>query len=199
MLNVIWSVLIVVSVIYGIATGRGAEVGNAFFDGASSCVSFIIKTGSVMVMWQAMLNIAEKGGLSKKLADLLAPVICRLFDNVRKGSRSAMLIANNVTANMLGLSNAATPMGMEAMKELSKKSLHGTATDDMCLLAVINSASLQLIPSTLIAMRSANQSASPGEITVPIWIVSALTVTFAVIMAKAMQKAVPGSKGGTRK
>lgn len=191
LLNIIWTFLIVVSVIYGIATGKSAEVSNAFFDGAASCASFVIQTGSVMIMWQAMLSIADKSGLSKKLADLLSPVICKLFTGVKKGSRSARLIANNITANMLGLSNAATPMGMEAMKELSKKSSYQTATDDMCLLAVINSASLQLIPSTLIAMRSASQSVSPGEITVPIWIVSASTVIFAVIMAKVMQKKLP--------
>ncbi len=198
MLNIVWTLLIVVSVLYGFATGRAPEVGNAFFEGAGGCINFILKTGTIMVLWQAVLNVADAGGLSKKLADLFSPVICKIFKGVKKGSKSALLIANNITANMLGLSNAATPMGMAAMKELSKKSRHSIATDDMCLLAVINSASLQLVPSTLIAMRASAQSTSPAGITVPIWIVSSLTVIFAIIMAKTMENFSfdPGLKGG---
>lgn len=188
MLNIIWVSIILLSSVYALATGRAAELGNAFFDGAEGCVSFILKIGAFMVMWQGVLTVAEKSGLSKKLANLMSPVICFLFKGVKKGSREIGLIANNITANILGLSNAATPLGMSAMKELSKKSKNSTATNDMCLLAVINSASLQLVPSTLIAMRSSFCSVSPGEITVPIWIVSSLTVIFAITSAKIMEK-----------
>ena len=85
---------------------------------------------------------------------------------------------------MLGLSNAATPLGISAMKKLSEKSRLGTATDDMCLLAVINSASLQLVPTTLIALRTQYGSVNPSGIIIPVWIVSFLTVVFAVSMAK---------------
>ncbi len=188
MLNIVWVSIIIVSSVYGILSGRAAEVGNAFFEGAESCVSFILKIGAFMIMWQGILCIAQKSGLSKKLADFMSPVICRLFKGVKKDSRELGLIANNITANMLGLSNAATPLGISAMKELSKKSRNHTATDDMCLFAVINSASLQLVPSTLIAMRSMYPVSSPGDITMPIWIVSSLTVIFAIIFTKIMER-----------
>ena len=188
MLNVIWVVLICTSCVYGFLTGRATEVGRSFFSGAENCVSFMLKTGSFMIMWQGILSVAQESGLSDKMAGLLSPVISKVFTGVKKGSHAAKLISNNITANMLGLSNAATPSGMEAMRELSKKSRSFVATDDMCMLSVINSASLQLIPSTLIAMRSTYQSTSPSEITVPIWIVSSLTVIFAVCMAKTMAK-----------
>lgn len=188
MLNVVWVVLILVSCLYGFATGRAAELGEAFFAGAEGCISFILKIGSFMILWQGILFVAEKSGLSKKIACILSPVISFIFKDVKKGSRAESLISNNVTANMLGLSNAATPIGMEAMRELSKKSPCSVATDDMCLLAVINSASLQLVPSTLIAIRSGLGSSSPAEITIPVWIVSSITVAFGICLAKLFEK-----------
>lgn len=188
MLNYIWIGLIVVSCIYGFCSGKGAEINTAFLDGAQSCVEFIMKIGSFMIMWQGILTVAEKSGILKKLSRILAPVISFIFGEVKKGSRAAKLISSNITANVFGLSNAATPLGIEAMKELSKKSRDYTATNDMCLLAIINSASLQLVPSTLIAIRTTYHSSSPAEITIPIWIVSALTVIFAVFIAKTMAK-----------
>jgi len=188
MLNIVWVSLIIVSSVYGIVSGNGKELGEAFFSGAENSVSFVLKTGAFMVMWQGVLSVADKSGLSQKIAALLSPVISFVFEGVKKGSRAARLISNNLTANMLGLSNAATPLGMEAMKELSKKSHNGIATNDMCLLAIINSASLQLVPSTLIAMRTSYGSTDPSGIIVPIWIVSSLTVIFAVCMAKLMSR-----------
>lgn len=188
MLNYIWICLISVSCIYGFATGRGNYITDAFFSSSENCINFMFKTGSFMIMWQGILTIAEKSGLSKKLAAFFAPVITLLFKGVKKDSKEARLISNNITANILGLSNAATPLGIEAMKELSKKSFGGVATNNMCLLAILNSASLQLIPSTLIAIRSGYMSSSPAEITVPIWIVSSLTVIFAVCSAKIAEK-----------
>lgn len=188
MLNYIWICLICISCIFGFATGKGADITNAFFSSSENCINFMLKTGSFMIMWQGILNIAEKSGLSKKLAGVFSPIITFLFKGVKKGSKEARLISNNITANILGLSNAATPLGIEAMKELSKKSHNSTATNNMCLLAVLNSASLQLIPSTLIAMRSGYMSSSPADITVPVWIVSSLTAVFAVCSAKLMEK-----------
>lgn len=188
MLNIIWISLILLSCVYALFTGRLHLVSSAFFEGAENSVNFLLKTGSFMLLWQGCLGIAHKSGLSQKISLLLSPVISKLFTSVKKGDKASQLISSNITANVLGLSNAATPLGMEAMKELSKKSSQAVATDDMCLLAIINSASLQLIPSTLIAMRNTYMSSSPGEITVPIWITSTLTLIFAVCLAKIASK-----------
>lgn len=192
MLGIIWLFIIVFSCVFGFVSGNVNALSEAFFSGAQGCISFILKIGSFMILWQGILNVAQKSGISQKIAKLLSAPIAILFKGVKKNSKAAELIANNVTANILGLSNAATPSGMEAMKELSKNSKNSVATDDMCLFAVINSASLQIIPSTLIAMRQSFESASPGEIIVPVWIVSSLTLIFAISMAKLF------SKGGKR-
>ncbi len=188
MLGIIWLFIIILSCGYGVFSGNTAGIGEAFFSGAEGCVSFILKTGSIMVLWQGVLNVAHKSGISQSIAKLLGTPIAFLFREVKKESKEAQLIANNITANILGLSNAATPSGMEAMKELSKKSKNLVATDDMCLFAVLNTASLQLIPSTLIAIRQSYGSQAPGEIIVPVWIASSLTVIFAIIMAKLFSK-----------
>lgn len=192
MLGIIWLFIIVFSCVFGFVSGNVNALSEAFFSGAQGCISFILKIGSFMILWQGILNVAQKSGISQKIAKLLSAPIAILFKGVKKNSKAAELIANNVTANILGLSNAATPSGMEAMRELSKNSKNSVATDDMCLFAVINSASLQIIPSTLIAMRQSFESASPGEIIVPVWIVSSLTLIFAISMAKLF------SKGGKR-
>lgn len=188
MLGIIWLFIIVFSCVFGFVSGNVNALSEAFFSGAQGCISFILKIGSFMILWQGILNVAQKSGISQKIAKLLSAPIAILFKGVKKNSKAAELIANNVTANILGLSNAATPSGMEAMRELSKNSKNSVATDDMCLFAVINSASLQIIPSTLIAMRQSFESASPGEIIVPVWIVSSLTLIFAISMAKIFQK-----------
>ena len=188
MLGIIWLFIIVFSCVFGFVSGNVNALSEAFFSGAQGCISFILKIGSFMILWQGILNVAQKSGISQKIAKLLSAPISILFKGVKKNSKAAELIANNVTANILGLSNAATPSGMEAMRELSKNSKNSVATDDMCLFAVINSASLQIIPSTLIAMRQSFESASPGEIIVPVWIVSSLTLIFAISMAKLFSK-----------
>ena len=188
MLGIIWVFIILISCLYAFFAGNIAFVNEAFFAGASGCVEFVLKVGAFMVLWQGVLNVAQKSGLSQKLSKLLGPVISFLFKDVKKESTEANLIANNISANMLGLSNAATPSGMEAMKELSKKSKNGVATDDMCLLAVLNTASMQLVPSTLVAMRISYGSQNAGEILVPVWIVSFLTLVFAVCLCKFFSK-----------
>lgn len=188
MLGIIWVIIIISSCVFSFVSGNGKALGEAFFSGAEGCISFILKIGSFMLLWQGILNVAQKSGISQKMATILGTPISFLFKGVKKKSPEAELIANNITANILGLSNAATPSGMEAMRELSKRANNSVATDDMCLFAVINSASLQLLPSTLIAMRQSFGSASPGEIIVPVWLVSSLTLLFAICMAKLFSK-----------
>ena len=170
MLNIIWIAIIVASVVYALFSGNAQQVSNALFDGASECIEFTLKIGSFMIMWAGFMNIAEKSGLTKGVAKGLSGFISKVFKGVRKGSREETLIATNISANMLGLSNAATPVGIEAMNELSKKSDGKNATNDMCMFAVINSASIQLIPSTLIAMRTSREQTLQNALIVLSWI-----------------------------
>lgn len=188
MLNIVWITILVSSFAYSFIAGTTAEISNAIFESCSGCVSFILKTGAIMVMWSGFMNVASESRLTDKLSKLMSPLISFVFKGVSRGSEEEKLISTNLSANMLGLSNAATPLGIAAMKKLSEKSKNGIATNNMCMLAVINCASLQLVPSTLIALRSAEGSAAPADITVPIWIASSITVVFAVLITKIFER-----------
>lgn len=188
MLNFIWTFLVISSFVYSFFAGTTEIAANALLESAKSAVEFMLTTGAVMVMWSGFMEVAKVSGLTNVISKIMSPFIRRVFKGIRKNSEEENLISTNLAANMMGLSNAATPLGMKAMRKLSEKSDGINATDNMCMLCIINCASLQIIPSTLIAMRSSSGSASPGEITVPIWIVSSLTLVFAVILAKFMER-----------
>lgn len=188
MLNFIWTFLVISSFVYSFFAGTTEIAANALLESGKSAVEFMLTTGAVMVMWSGFMEVAKVSGLTNVISKIMSPFIRRAFKGIRKNSEEENLISTNLAANMMGLSNAATPLGMKAMRKLSEKSDGINATDNMCMLCIINCASLQIIPSTLIAMRSSSGSASPGEITVPIWIVSSLTLVFAVILAKFMER-----------
>ncbi len=180
MLNIIWCLIMLVSIICSFVCGTVSQTTEAIIDGAKNAVEFVISIGSVMALWSGVMSVCEKSGMSGIFSKLLSPVIKVLFLTKDKKTRDA--IAMNMTANILGLSNAATPLGIEAMKLLNyENTLKGTASHDMCMLAVINSASIQIIPSTLIAIRASLGSQNPSEIVVPIWITSVIVFLFGVL------------------
>jgi len=141
----------------------------------------------VMCFWSGIMNIAEKSGVTEIIAKILKPVTKILFPKL-KDEKAINAIIMNMTANMLGLSNAATPLGLKAMKELNKYSDGKTATDEMCMFIVINTASLQIIPATIIAMRQAAGSATPTDIIIPVWLCSICVITVGVVTAKIFSK-----------
>lgn len=185
MLNFIWVFLIVTSFICAALTGNMEAFGTALVESGASAVEFLISIGGMMAMWSGFMAIAEKSGLTDKISVLLSPLIKWLFDGAKNDEKCKNAISMNMVANFFGLSNAATPLGLKAMKLLAEKNNNNhIASRDMCMLAVINSASIQLIPTTLIAMRTAAGCTSPGAIILPIWIVSFITALFGIIMAK---------------
>lgn len=184
MLNYIWIFMMIVSFICAVFTGRMDETMQAFLDSGKKTFDFAVNVGSIMALWSGIMAIAENSRLTEKISSFLSPLISVIFRNVGKNTAASRAISMNMVANLLGLANAATPLGIKAMKELSAQSRAGKATFDMCMLAVINSASIQLIPSTLIAMRSAAGSSSPGEIILPIWIASGITALSGIISVK---------------
>ncbi len=187
MLSYIWGIMIILSVICGFFNGRIPEVSNALITGAEDAVAMTISLMGIMCFWTGIMNIAENTGVTNIIAKILKPVTKVLFPKLKdKGAINAIIM--NMTANMLGLSNAATPLGLKAMQELNKYSDGKTATDEMCMFIVINTASLQIIPSTIIAMRQAAGSASPTDIIIPVWICSICVITVGVITAKIFSK-----------
>lgn len=190
MMNWIWFALIALSVIIGALNGRMNQVSQAAIGGASDAVSLFLILLATICLWNGLMNIAQKAGITKALAKLLSPVTKRLFPQVKPGSAGMQAISMNIVANFLGLGNAATPLGLAAMKEMSRgKQLEKrTATDSMAMFVVVNTASIQLIPTTIAALRIKHGAAAPFDILPCIWISSVVTVFVGIITAKTLSK-----------
>lgn len=182
-MNYIWCAMIIISIIVSIFTGTVDETINGAFEGAKSAVFTVLSFAGVMCFWTGIMKVAEKSGLSEKLEKLLRPIINFIFP--KAGGEAKKYIAMNMSANILGMGNAATPMGIKAMECLDRENPNPLcASDDMCLLVVLNTTSVQLIPTTIIALRVAAGSADPFSVILPIWISSLTAVLAAVTLAK---------------
>ncbi|MBQ1659986.1 MAG: spore maturation protein A [Clostridia bacterium] len=185
MLNYIWFGMLVMSVLCSLFTGRTAELSRAVTDGADKAVRLVISMAGVMCLWTGILKIAEKSGVTGKISALLAPVIKLVMPECRNNKKAMEAVSANITANIFGLGNAATPLGLKAMKELQKTNrLINSPDNSMVMFVVINTASLQLIPSTIAAMRQAAGSEQPFAILPYIWITSILTLITGIMLAK---------------
>lgn len=187
MFSTIWCTMVAFSVVLSFFTGTGTQVADAAMQGALDAVKMSIEMLGIIAFWNGIMNIAASCGLVEKLALLFRPIYRKLFKNIDENSETGKNILLNLTANVLGLGNAATPFGLKAMREIGKTA-HGRASDDAVLFIVMNTASMQLLPTTLIAMRSAAKSAAPSEIIVPVWIVSALALAVGIFFAKFIKK-----------
>ena len=189
MLNYIWCGMIVLSFVTAIFNGRIENVTNGAMEGAVSAVETCIGLLGTMCLWTGLAKVAEKSGLVEVFAKILRPVTKIIFPKLKKDSPALRTIVMNMVANLLGMGNAATPLGIAAMRELDKLNRgKNTASDEMCMFVVINTASIQLIPATVISLRQMYGSQSPAEIVVPVWICSVCAVTIGVVAAKLLQK-----------
>ncbi|MBH5318002.1 nucleoside recognition protein [Paenibacillus sp. GSMTC-2017] len=183
MVNWIWLFFIVVSVVVAAITGKMDTVTQAAFEGAKSGVTVSFGLISIMVFWLGMMRIAEDAGLLKKLARMLRPIVRWLFPDIPKDHPAIGYIMSNLSANLFGLGNAATPMGIKAMQELQKLNPNkDTATPAMCTLLALNTSSITIIPTTLIAIRMNYGSANPAEI-IGTTIAATIVATAAAIAA----------------
>ncbi|MCI5605260.1 MAG: spore maturation protein [Clostridia bacterium] len=186
-MNYIWCGMILFSLIVAAISGTLNETVNAAFAGAQASVETVLSFAGVMCFWTGMLKLAEKSGISEKIEKLLSPVVRRLFK--KTDSEARKYISMNITANMLGMGNAATPMGIKAMSALDKHNKNPLyPSDDMCMFVVLNTTSFQLIPTTIIALRAAASSQNPFSVILPIWITSAVSIIAAVTAVKIMCK-----------
>lgn len=184
-MNYIWVFMIIISYIFSFFSGTTEAVTKSVFDGCSNAVSLSISLLGMMCLWTGLLEVAERSKLVLKIQKILSPVISWLFPTINKNSEIAGAISMSISANLLGLSNAATPLGLSVMEKLEKRNLtKDIASDEMCMFVVINTASITLIPTTLLTIRTAAGSDSPFEILVPVWIVSLITLASGVICAK---------------
>ncbi len=189
MLNYIWGGMIIVSLIAGFFTGRLSETAAAALDGAGSAVDLCISLLAIMAFWTGLMRIAEKGGLVKIISKPLKPLLSKLFKGVGRDSDAMHSMIMNITANLLGMGNAATPLGIDAtvkLHELNHKSKF--ASNAMCLFIVLNTASIQILPTTVISLRQTYGSSEPAAIIPYVWIAEICALTVGITVAKLCEK-----------
>ncbi len=188
-MKIILVIIPVFSFIFAAINGRMGELSESILSKSGEAVELVISICGVMCFWCGLMRVAEKAGLLEKLSRMLSVPIGWLFRGLKRGGKAAGLIAMNIAANVLGLGNASTPLGIAAMKALSEEErADDSATDNMIMLAVLNTASLQIIPTTAAALRSANGAENPFDILPCVWIVSAYSLFIAVFSAKMLAK-----------
>lgn len=182
-MTMIWTGMVLLSILCALATGRGELLSGAALEGAGAAVELCISMAGILCLWMGVMEIMRRAGLAQKLAGLLRPILKRLYPDFAQDRGVMDAIAANVSANLLGLGNAATPLGLEAARRMSKKT-PGVAGDSLCMLVVCNTASIQLIPTTVAGVRMAAGSASPFDILPAVWLASVISVTVGICAAK---------------
>ncbi|MCC8122261.1 MAG: spore maturation protein A [Oscillospiraceae bacterium] len=182
---VIWTGMVVVSVLCGIFLGTGDAVAAAAVSGASEAVKLCLSMAGMLCLWTGVMEVMKRAGLSRGLSRLLRPVIRRLYPDFARDPEVMESISANVSANLLGLGNAATPLGIQAAKRMSKRS-PGVASNSLCMLVVCNTASIQLIPTTIASVRAGAGSAAPFDILPAVWLASGISVCTGIAAAKVL-------------
>ncbi len=188
MINYIWFGMIALSVVCAAVNGRLSELSSAVMDGAGDAVELSLFLLGSMCAWLGFLKIAERAGLTNLLAQGFSPIIDRLFPDYRDDDGIKGKICMNVSANLLGLGNAATPLGLSAMKAMAEKSPGETPSQGMILFVVINTASLQLLPVNMAALRASCGSAAPFGVLPEIWLTSLGALITAVTACKLLER-----------
>ena len=168
MVGYIWAGLIGIGIIYSLLSGNISVINNSILTNANEALDLTLNLLPIIVLWTGILKIAEESGLLDKFAKFLNPILSKLFPDVPKNNKALGYISSNIAANMLGLGSAATPAGLKAMNELQNiNQKKDTASTPMITFLVLNTAGVTLIPTTILALRVAYNSASPGEIILP--------------------------------
>ena len=171
MLNIIWPVFLIISIIFSILMGNINELNSSIFQSTSDAVNLCITLLGTMCLWNGIMQIANKTTFIKKITKWLSPLMKLLFPKIMKDDEVYQEISMNIVANVLGLGNAATPLGIKAMKSMQEKNIDKKVlTNEMATFIVLNTASIQIIPTTVIAIRNSLGSTNPTAIIVPVWV-----------------------------
>ena len=184
----IWSGMLLLAVLAGAVSGQMNAVSAAVMEGAEQGVRLCIALAGPICLWSGLAAVMERNGLAEKLARLLRPLLGRLFPQAARDARAMHSLSGNFTANLLGLGNAATPLGIAAVKRMQELSGRDGASDEMCRLVVLNTASIQLIPTTVAALRGSMGAGQPFSILPAVWVTSILSVTAGLLAAKGLSK-----------
>lgn len=188
-MNYIFVFLILISIITAIYTGKTEEVTNELLNATQRAVQVSIGLIGIMAFWLGIAKIAQKSGLINLISKLISPILKLIFNELPKNSPAFSNIALNITANALGLSNAATPFGIKAMKDIKKEeNKNDIATNSMCIFLAMNTAGFQIVPATVLAILIAAGAKNPTEIILPTFIVTLSSFIFAIVIAKILAK-----------
>jgi len=178
----VWSGMVVLSLLFGVITGNLEHVANAALEGANSAVELSLSMAGILCLWSGVMEILNVCGLSAGLARLFRPLLRRLMPNAARDEETLAAISANVSANLLGLGNAATPLGIQAARRMAR-GCGGVASDELCRLVVLNTASIQLLPATVASVRAAAGCATPFDILPAVWLASVLSVTVGLLVS----------------
>lgn len=188
MMNYIWSGIILVSVIIGAINGRIAEVSTALLQGGNQAIELIIGLLGAMCLWNGLMKIAEESGLTKLVAKLLQPIVNIFLPGLKKDGKAVKAVCMNITANLLGLGNAATPLGLNAMKCMAEEENTGEiASNNMVNFVVLNTASIELLPTTAAMLRANHGAANPMDIVPCVWICSVGALVVGLTVSRLLQ------------
>ena len=189
MLNKLWPAFIIISYIYAIFTGNVENINTEIFESAKSAVELTITFLGTICLWNGIMKIATSTTLIEKLTKMLSPIINFLFPKTKHNQKVQKEISMNMVANILGLGNAATPLGLKAMKTMQEQNPQkDTLTDTMAMFIIINTASIQLIPTTVIAIRTSLGSVNPTKIIMPVWVATICAAIAGITAAKILSK-----------
>ena len=189
MLNIVWPIFIIISFIYAIFSGNLERLNSSIFESTETAINLSLTMLGTMCLWNGIIEIAMNTTLIDKLNKILKPIINFLFPEVKDNREITSEISMNMIANILGLGNAATPLGLKAMKSMQKcNTKKDTLSNSMLMLIVINTASIQLIPTTVIAIRTSLGSENPTAIVLPVWIATILAAIAGITATKFLIK-----------
>ena len=183
----IWTGMVAVSVLFGLYSGAIGAVGAAAMEGAAAAVELCLSMAGIMCLWNGVMAVMKASGLMEALSRLFRPVLRGLMPQACRDPDTLAALSGNVSANLLGLGNAATPLGVQAAQRMARGT-GGRATDELCALVVLNTASIQLLPTTVAGVRAALGAASAFDILPAVWLASALSVAAGVLAAKVFSK-----------
>ena len=184
----VWTGILVVSILCSMLLGRGAQLSAAVLSGAQGGITLAISIAGSICLWCGVGKLTEHGGITQKLAKWMQPLLVRIFPSAKQDNILCQKLSANISANILGLGNAATPMGIQAAKRLADPNKPGLATDELCRLIVLNTASIQLSPGNVAAVRASLGAGAPFDILPAVWITSICSVCVGLIAAFTMGK-----------
>ena len=189
MLNIVWPFFIIISFSFAIFSGNLENLNKAIFDGTNDAINLSLSLLGTLCLWNGIMQIASKTSLIQKLSRLLSPMLNYLFPKLKNNAKIKKEISMNIIANILGLGNAATPLGLKAMESMQKENpKKDTLSDSMMMFIVLNTASIQLIPTTVLAIRTSLNSQNPTSIVFPTWIATIVAALSGIFATKLLIK-----------